>query len=351
MIGPGRITYRKIRFLLHALFWIIWAVAASFILSYSQNYPFRFFLYNLIVNLPVYLLYTYLTVYILIGNLLRERNYLIFFPSFFLWSLFCSVLRLLANKFLFYDLFIPRFLRPEEWFNYELLVSAYMWLLVPAIFFSAIKFYKDLSANRKEKSEIEKRQLASELQLLKAQLNPHFLFNTLNNLYVLALKKSDKTPEVIAKMSEMFYYILYECNAVKVPLGHEIKLIENYIDLEMMRYSDRLKFTFTRELENQDFQLPPMLLFSIAENCFKHGSSKDPGQSWIRLELNQTGHVLDFKASNSKPEELLRNNGKEGVGLANIKKRLDLLYKGNYNFQIFDEKNYYCVTLTITNED
>ncbi len=350
MINLPSFRYRKIKFLMHMLFWASFVLVGSFISAYEENFPYRFFLINFLVNLPVYILYTYISVYVLIYWFLWEKKYISLLLLFPLTIFAFSFLKLIVTKIIFYRFFIPSFLHPEQWISPDLLFINMVWLLAPMVVFVAIKFYKDWVNSLAEKSEIEKRKLESELQLLKAQLNPHFLFNTLNNLYVLALQKSDKTPEIIAKISELFHYILYECNATKVPLDKEIKLIENYIELEQIRYSDRLDLQLSKDIMNQSYMIPPMMLFTFVENCFKHGSSRDPGDSWIRLKINQKGNSLEFEADNSIPDKSIkRKSENKGVGLANINRRLELMYPGNYKLNIKEGQRKFLIQLHLNN--
>ncbi len=350
MIKYQNLNNLNLKVFLHILFWGVFVVAGSFISGYEENFPYRFYLINFLINTPVYVLFTYFTVYVLIYRYLLKKRYLVLFLIFPLSLAVFSILKIVVNKFVFYKFFIPSFLHPEQWISNDLLFINAVWLLVPTVVFIAIKFYKDWVNSIAEKSEIEKRKLESELQLLKAQLNPHFLFNTLNNLYVLALQKSEKTPEIIAKISDLFHYILYECNAFKVPIEKELKLIENYIELEQIRYNDRLNLQLKKEVENENYLIMPMMLFTFVENCFKHGSSKDPDKSWINLKINQKGNSLSFIAENSLPlNGQSKKSNKQGVGLANINKRLDLMYAGNYKLNIKNNKSSYSVQLEIIN--
>lgn len=259
-----------------------------------------------------------------------------------------ALLRVTIGRYVYFALFIPKALYPEEWFSAEIFIINIFWIAGPATVFAMFKYYKNWLNSQKLANEAERKQLASELQVLKAQLNPHFLFNTFNNLYVLALQKSDKTPEVISKMSDLFHYVLYECNAVKVPVSKEIKLIGDYIQLEQLRYSDRLSIKIKKEVDSPEFLVPPMMLYTFVENCFKHGCSNDPDSPWINLTIKISGNRFEFEASNSIPRHAY--SGKEkggGVGLANIQRRLELLYPGNHRLDIKKEANTFTVHLEI----
>jgi len=300
------------------------------------------------VHLPVFMLFTYVVVYMLVPAFILNRKYWQFSLSLAVAASFAVFFRIFVGKYVYYPLFIPDILHPKEWFNADIFLLNLIWISGPAILFAMFKYYKNWMNTQKLANEAERKQLASELQVLKAQLNPHFLFNTFNNLYVLALQKSDKTPAAISKMSDLFRYILYECNAVEVTVSKEIKLIEDYIQLEELRYSDRLTISFEKEIDNPDCLVPPMLLYTFVENCFKHGCSPDPGSSWINLLIRVRKNSFEFQASNSIPQSNCQNDKIEGgVGLANIQRRLELIYPDKHELVIRKENCKFFVNLII----
>lgn len=333
---------------IHLMFWTLFVLMGSFIFSYQQNFPYFFFLINFLVHLPVFILFTYGLVYFLVPTYLLNRKYLQFFLSLLVSVVVATLLRILIGRYIYYALFIPGILHPSEWYNTDIFLVNLIWVLAPAILFSMFKYYKNWINSQALANEAERKHLAAELQVLKAQLNPHFLFNTFNNLYVLALQKSDKTPMVISKMSDLFHYILYECNAMEVPVSKEIKLIEDYIQLEELRYSSRLSVTFEKEVDFADCRIPPMLIYTFVENCFKHGSSPDPTTPWIKLVIRVRKNSFEFEASNSIPSaNCLNDQIIEGVGLSNIKRRLELIYPKNHELIIRKENCKFFVRLVI----
>ena len=186
-----------------------------------------------------------------------------------------------------------------------------------------------------------------ELHYLKMQIHPHFLFNTLNTIYGFALKQSKQTPEIILKLSNLLDYILYQVNKPKVSLKEEVLHIKEYIELEKIRFKDTLKVIFTSGKINEDAQIAPMLLIPFVENAFKHGSLID-GFLRIEIKVNLEDKQFDFSIRNTffgyeKEDE----NG--GIGLENIRKRLELHYKGNYDLSIFNDEKWYVVKLSILN--
>jgi two-component system, LytTR family, sensor kinase len=153
---------------------------------------------------------------------------------------------------------------------------------------------------------------------------------------------------VISKISDIFQYIIYECNAVEVPVSKEIKLIEDYILLEELRYTSRLSVAFEKDVDFTDFRIPPMLIYTFVENCFKHGSSPDPTTPWIKLVVRVRRNSFEFEASNSiPPDHCLNDQIIEGVGLSNVKRRLELIYPKKHQLIIRKENCKFFVRLVI----
>ena len=227
-------------------------------------------------------------------------------------------------------------------------IQALVFRYVPTIYsvvfiFVFIKYFigykevreKDLLFD-KEKSEIE-------LKTLKAQLNPHFLFNTLNNIYSLSIINSPKTSVSIGKLSEILDHILYKSDDKFVSLSNEVELINNYIELEKLRYDDRLKVTVTTAIEN-DIEVPPLILLSLVENAFKHGAGEDSGSPEIDISVEVKESKLRFKTANSVSKDY-QSNSKENIGLSNIRKQLDLIYEDKYDLKINFQNNRFEVIL------
>jgi len=184
-----------------------------------------------------------------------------------------------------------------------------------------------------------------ELHYLKKQIHPHFLFNTLNTIYGFALRKSEETPALILKLSNLLDYILYQVQKPKVPLIEEIEHIKEYISLEKIRFQDRLKVSFETNSISQTIEVPPMLFISFVENAFKHGAIIDDYLK-VNILIETDSNQLIFKCTNSYRE----NNEKladMGLGLANIRKRLELLYGENYQLALNTTASEYAVDLII----
>jgi len=206
-----------------------------------------------------------------------------------------------------------------------------------------IKWYDDKKAAEEKMIQDHK----FELELLKAQLNPHFFFNTLNNIYSLVYKKSDEAPAALMKMSDIMRYMHYESKAEKVPLEKEIEYLDDYIELQRLRFTDPgyIDYTVKGELENHE--IPPMLLLSFVENAFKHGKKRvsNPG---IIIHIEASGKVLNFIVSNYIIEEQPKENpGHTGIGLKNIRRRLELLFPNCHDLTITAKDGRYTVNLNI----
>ncbi|GAB4038482.1 sensor histidine kinase [Spirosoma gilvum] len=195
---------------------------------------------------------------------------------------------------------------------------------------------------------LEKQKTQAELKLLKAQLNPHFLFNTLNNIYTLSLLNSPATSDSIARLADILDYILYRCTSQYVPLSSEITLVKNYIELEKLRYDERLQVTFTTSVD-QSIDIAPLVLLTIVENAFKHGASNDLGNPVITLDLHVATGLLLFSAVNSVAPNQVTSSDQERakIGLANLNQQLELLYGNAYQLRIKQTNTMFGVTLQI----
>jgi two-component system, LytTR family, sensor kinase len=213
----------------------------------------------------------------------------------------------------------------------------------------AIKLMKRWWLKQKEAAQTAKEKTNAELQLLKAQIHPHFLFNSLNNIYSFALEGSSKAPEMIKKLSGLLQYMLYGCKEPLVPLEKEMGMIEDYISLEKIRYGDRLRIEVQVQQYSKQQLISPLLLVPFVENSFKHGTSKMLAHPYVMMNITLQDGVLYFKLTNSRPSgtEEISENGNRGLGLKNVKKRLELLYPGKHELHIMDDPSSYTIWLKI----
>jgi LytS/YehU family sensor histidine kinase len=214
---------------------------------------------------------------------------------------------------------------------------------------AGVKITGDWLTNQQDKKELEHRTIQSELNFLKSQINPHFLFNTLNSLYALTLRKSDNAPEIVLKLSEMMRYMLYECNEKRVPLSKEVNYLRNYLDLELLRHGNGIDVQFEINGEISDQQIAPLLFIPFLENCFKHGLKNRISKGFVKIRLDVFRYNVQWHIENSKPEAIPMKDSRPsgGIGLVNVRRRLDILYTGHYQLAINDNPNTYEVDLKI----
>ena len=210
-----------------------------------------------------------------------------------------------------------------------------------------IKLLKNWYIKQQETVQLTREKIHAELQLLKAQVHPHFLFNTLNNIYSYILKGSPRAPEMIKKLSALLKYILNECNHPLVPLSKELSLIQDYMELERIRYGDKLSMNLHIQGNAKNKMISPLLLIPFVENSFKHGTSRMLTHPWVKLDIIIEDHLLDFRISNNKPEQKNDPAAKKGIGLTNVKKRLHLLYPGTHSLYITENDMSYEVVMKI----
>jgi hypothetical protein len=214
------------------------------------------------------------------------------------------------------------------------------------ILFDIIRFYSKWFKSERKSVQLEIEKLNLEKDFLKAQLNPHFLFNTLNNLYGLALRNDYQTPQVIMHLSEIMRYTLYESNAELVPLTREVEFLKNYVLLEKMRFKNNKNIDFTLDDSNMDTQMiAPLLTFTFVENSFKYGL-KPKNDGFLKINVSVDNNIFYFSIINDK-EENRREREFSGIGTVNIRKRLELLYPGKHELKIEDQGKSFFVEMKI----
>jgi len=218
-------------------------------------------------------------------------------------------------------------------------------------FVTAIKITLDFLKEHKRVTDLEKALLETELLFLKTQISPHFFFNTLNNIYSLAVEQSKKTPKIILKLSELMRYLLYETKSKKQPLEKEILCIQNYLDLERVRHNDELEIEMSISGDIEDKEIAPIILLTFIENAFKHGVHKNIGEVKITIDLSIKKDFLYFTISNPMPLKTKHKDSfsiSSGIGLENVKKRLALGYhKNDYKLSFRNTKDLFVVKLKI----
>jgi sensor histidine kinase YesM len=199
----------------------------------------------------------------------------------------------------------------------------------------------------KEKLKLEKENMRLELNLLKSQINPHFFFNTLNNIYSLVEDKDELAASIILRLSDLMRYSLYESNRDTIPLAQELNFIQNYVELEKIRHKQYVAITLRAGEIPRNLAIPPLILVTFVENAFKHGVKTTIEASWVSIDVQVNGNELSFFIQNSKPQKLSREAVQGGIGLVNVHRRLDLIYPGRYQLLVKNEPTTYTVDLKI----
>lgn len=333
--------------LLHVIFWLGVLLFYSYFFENNPEHRKDTILFALFL-MPTTIATTYVASYKLIPDYLLVKRYW----RFALYSLYTFIisLYLLFVTIFFSFIYISNFQYTEMnplTKNVFVIFSA-VYLIVIVV--SAFKLLQlNLSQTSKAKA-LETKILDTQLKLkeqelnyLKMQIHPHFLFNTLNTMYGFALKKADQTPDMILKLSNLLDYLLYQAKKPVVSISEEIAHLEDYIELEKMRFNDTLNVDFNYNIEDENMSIAPMLLLPFVENSFKHGHLNH-GVLDIKINLFAQGQQLDFSVINTYCKS---QNTNSGIGLINIKKRLELLYQDNYTLQITEQKDYFKVKLQL----
>jgi hypothetical protein len=326
----------------HLLFWVFAILYIAWGFGF-ENYTFLEALVSSMAYLPGHLIVVYPLLYLLIPRLLVKRKFILFFGGY--------LLTLIAAKYL--SEFIAVQTGTNHLFRgFQRRVGHFITPFVNVSSIAAsIKLIKYFYFQEKKALIAKKEQTQVELELLKSQVHPHFLFNTLNSLFAHTLRKSPESPKIVVGLSDLLRFMIYESRVELIPLDQEIQLLKNYIGLEKLRYGDELdvSFTYSGDIENK--LIRPLLLLPLVENSFKQGVSQQLEQKWISLDIHVEGNNLMFKLSNSNDEENDANNSfmpKEEAGVENVRKRLELLYPRQHTLMLRKEPGMKFISLDLT---
>lgn len=346
-MGTNTFPHRQRKLLMHIGFWCVYASFFFYRISYSrggEDPDWDRILKDVSFQVAAMIVISYINYFYFLPRFFKNKNlgrYLLEFIPVFLLLAYIVVLGKRAilddNSWMQKVVYSDRFM---------IIVMLNTFFLV--IFVALLRFVEDWFEMEARKKEFENEKLTSELRFLKAQINPHFLFNTLNNLYYLAFNQSPNTTEVIAKLSTMMRYMLYDSNHPRVPLDKEIEYIENYISLEKLRLNAEVPINFEVQGNTAGVTIVPLVLITFLENAFKHGVSNSTKGSWINVRLDVQNSTCHYTVSNSKITESGKTvPEKSGIGLQNVKRRLDLSYPKNYQLEVTEDENTYFVDLKL----
>ncbi len=315
--------------------------------------------YSLLVIIKSFLLllthlfFCYAAIYILLPNYLSKKKYWHLITGVFI---LCSLM--VPVGYFLYSLVYPLV---DTLFNLHLVKpKAIVWASIDAGLINAIKVTLVVAAitllkrwwlKQKEKENLEKEKINAELQLLKAQVHPAFLFNTLNNIISHARMASPRAPEMLIKLSDLLSYMLYECDAPKVKLEKEIGMIKEYMMLEKIRQGERLEMTFQIKGNCNGQLISPLLLLPFIDNSFSYSNNELVEQAWVNLDITIEDKSLSMKLMNGMPPGLTNDTGKDEQSLVNVQKRLQLLYPGRHDLKINAEQELLMVHLNLKLEE
>lgn len=345
------------RVLRHISFWLV-AIFTSALVKNLYYPSFEVALGETLILTPVQVAAAYLLAYYQLPHLALKRKMIPFGISV---VVIVYVLTVIARILTVHVI--------EEWWREEgfdqepileivtdlpaLLKGYFFRVYSTGFFLTIIKLISDRLKENRNREILEKEKVETELKFLKAQIHPHFLFNTLNNLYALTLQKSDKAPETVLKLSGMMDYMLYHSKSERVPIQKEIELVRNYIDLEMLRYGERLNLEFDCTIDDESTPISPLVFLSLVENAFKHGASGAIAGPKIEINLQLKKKELRLRVFNTRFASKIneRQTVQHGIGGANLKRQLELIYQGRYELETVEKPESYEVNLYINLED
>ncbi len=331
----------KKEYFYHLVFWL--SLFALTVASSASSMSWTKALITDFINVSFFAIIAYFNYFFLFPKYLKDKNLLWHFVSLAIASL---ILTPIKTTILFMVSAGDDGLQSHYISN-----QSYMFL---AIFFvgTSTTIYRVMNEwliQQKDQNELQNKTLSSELNFLKSQINPHFLFNTLNSLYALTLQKSDDAPQIVLKLSEMMRYMLYECNEKEVLLSKEINYMQNYLDLEKLRHGSRMIINFKVKGDDEGIKIAPLMLIPFIENSFKHGASTQTTPGYVDLELDIEDSKIELRLENSKSPSIPKISNKKsgGIGLVNVKRRMEILYPEKHTLLISESPNTYKVDLTL----
>lgn len=338
-------TSRSIQRKYHILFWLVYFTFNVIRWgSYFDDYWYS--LKSNLVEFPLHIIIVYFNLYYLLPKFILTEKHKQYIFSVFISLGALYIIRTGLNYLLVTKDIWPEAESVQKAFTFNHIVAVILGELYVLALVTAIKLTVDWVYERRKVENFQKIQLETELKFLKAQIQPHFFFNTLNNLYALTIEKSNKAPEVVLKLSEIMEYILYEAKGKKISLYNEIKYVQNYIDLEKLRYGNELHVEIYIQGNIENIQVPPLLFLPFIENCFKHGT-KDNNYLNVSIYFEKaTDNYLIFSVVNNY-NQFTNKVKNQGIGNKNIKRRLELLFEDKFTLEIKGDKQKYSVKLTI----
>ncbi|MFK7935887.1 MAG: sensor histidine kinase [Saprospiraceae bacterium] len=335
------------KILQHILLWIGVYIVYTYMVAYRNDDLYMIAQFN-IVNVSMFMAAYYLLKYVQIPYLYKKGKTVAFGISLALSALaFAAFCRM--NGILWMDEMAGRGDEDIPFLTLGAYIVKTVRYYTPAIAILGWQTHQEQRKALERLQQLENEKVNTELKFLKAQINPHFLFNTLNNLYSYVVTQSPKAPDMIMRLSGILDYVLYRSQRKYVPLSEEVQVIENFIELEQIRYGERLRVEFNVQ---GDLSLPvtPLLLLSTVENAFKHGASGDIDEPEIRIDITTPDDTIYCNVWNTKSQHQgeLNDAYKDGIGLGNIKRQLNLVYPDSHELKIDDRPRDFNVSIILT---
>ncbi|MEL6866254.1 MAG: histidine kinase [Bacteroidota bacterium] len=332
----------------HIWFWLVYTAIFTIVEASYKGIYLDAFMFE-IANMPMRFIVIYFNFFYLLPRFLLKghtRQYIIYTMISLIIGSF--ILRIMSYYFL--STFYPgQFVDAGIWLPYKFLY-AFVHILTPMILLIGMSIVWELHDLQKKTRDLERDKLQAELRFLKSQTNPHFLFNTLNTIYGLALEQSDKVPGLILRLSELLSFTLYESKEIKIPIRKELTLIENLVALQKSRHEHRIQVDWTLPNTIPDYEIAPLLWMPLVENAFKHGLHEETVATKIHIQLSNSNKQLVFQVSNTIPKGQQKETHKKGIGLQNLKRRLIILYKNQHRLDIHKTENQFMAKLSLVLE-
>lgn len=351
----------KYRIRRHVFFWLFWWIFQGFLYSFvaitrGSHYPIRLYMSLLesLVFMAAHMFLAYSLMYFVIPRFLLKQQYWLTgtwtFALFIITGFMATAIGHYIVDPMREALVGENYFGPVRTYDVSIHLSLLAGLrggITVAGIAAAIKLMKYWYLKEQRNLQLQKENIASQLQLLKAQVHPHFLFNTLNNIYSYTQNTSPVASKLVSGLSDMLRFILYECNQPTVTLSKELRMIGDYISLEKVRYGNMLDLHIDLPKQTNDCSIAPLLLLPLVENCFKHGTSHVLEQPWISLHVSLHDNQMHMKLLNGKDGRRDDEQRPHGIGIKNVQKRLALLYPGKHELTITNEEDVFIVNLKI----
>ncbi len=341
---PTKVILRS-RLLQHLAFWGLSFYVLARHFAYEQEIQLVDLVYTLLFHLSLWFT-VYINLFILIPEVLQKRRFALYALSAAALLAAGAYLNILTFSYLadwlFPGYYFISYFKAPEIGQYHIVYLAVTTLL------KLSKGWFEAQQQQKHISRLEKEKAEAELKALKTQVDPHFLFNSLNNLYSFSLEGSPKVPEAILRLADCMRYMLYDCNASRVALEKELEYIRNYIELQRLRLGEGARVDMVVEGDPEDIDVPPLLFIPFVENAFKHGLKQEEESAFIRILFRLGGEGIFFNSENdmARPDEQLPER-KGGIGLDNVRKRLKLLYPEAHELIVHENGKVFSVTMKI----